>query len=134
MGLEHFLRRWVSHRLTNKLRQERVELSSQLFRVPESQQRVGFRDIVTGDESGFLPHYDHRQIWCRSADEVPTRVTHTIAAPETMLTVFFSINSTILINWLTPGEKIQQRPFCEKHSNRSPRSCTDGALQASEGR
>jgi hypothetical protein len=83
-----FLLRWVSHTLTSELRQKRVELSSQLLRVLESQQRVGFRTIMTDDGSWFLWHYDRRQIWCLSADEVPTRMTHTTAAPRTMLTVF----------------------------------------------
>jgi hypothetical protein len=62
-GLQNFLLRWVPHTLTNELRQKRVELSSQLFRVPESQQRIGFRDVVTGDESWFLQRYDHRETW-----------------------------------------------------------------------
>jgi hypothetical protein len=71
--------------------------------VLESQQRVGFPDIVTGDKSWFLYHDDHRQICCTSADEVPTIVAHIIAAPKTMLNVLLSIEGTILINWLTPG-------------------------------
>jgi hypothetical protein len=37
--------------LASELRHKRVELSSQLPQVLESQQRVGFRVIVTGDES-----------------------------------------------------------------------------------
>jgi hypothetical protein len=40
--------------LTSELQQKPVELSSQLLRVLESQQRVRFHDIVTGDESWFL--------------------------------------------------------------------------------
>jgi hypothetical protein len=59
-GLKIFLLRWVPHTSTSELWQTRVELSSQLLLVLESQQRVGFRDIVTGDESYFLQHYDHR--------------------------------------------------------------------------
>jgi hypothetical protein len=53
IGLKKFLLRWVPHTLTSQLRQKRVELSSQLLQVLESQQRVSFRDIVTGDESCF---------------------------------------------------------------------------------
>jgi hypothetical protein len=48
----------------------------------ESQQRVGFCDIVTGDKSWFLQYYGHRQILCISADDVPTRVAHTITAQK----------------------------------------------------
>jgi hypothetical protein len=81
--------------------------------VFESQQRVGLSDIVTGDESCFLQHYAHWQIWCILADEVPTRVTNTITAPQTMLTVFLSIDGGILINRLTPREKLNSGHFCK---------------------
>jgi DNA-binding transcriptional MerR regulator len=60
IGFKNFLVRWVPHTLASELRQKRVELSSQLVRVLENHQRVGFCDIVTGDESWFLRHYDHR--------------------------------------------------------------------------
>jgi hypothetical protein len=59
-GFKSYLLRWIRHMLTAELRHKRVELSKQLLSVLESQQRVGFRDIVTGDESWFLQHYDHR--------------------------------------------------------------------------
>jgi hypothetical protein len=85
-----------------------------LLRVLESQQRVGFRDIVTNDESWFLQHYDHRQIWCIWADDVPTGVTHTIDAQKTMVTVLLSIDGAILINWLTPWGIFNSGYFCEK--------------------
>jgi hypothetical protein len=61
IGLQNFSVRWVPYTLTSDLRQKQVELSIQLFRVLESQPRVGFRDIVTGDESWFFQDYDHRE-------------------------------------------------------------------------
>jgi hypothetical protein len=51
IGLKIGLLRWVPHTLTNELRQKRVERSSQLLHMLESQQRVRFRHIATGDES-----------------------------------------------------------------------------------
>jgi hypothetical protein len=51
IGLKIFLLRWVPDALTSELPQKRVDLSNQLLRVLESQQRVGFHNIVTGDES-----------------------------------------------------------------------------------
>jgi hypothetical protein len=78
ISLKIFLLCWVPHALTSGLRQKRIELSNQLLLVLESQQRVGFNDIVAGHESWFFQYYHHQQIWCISADEVPTRVTQTI--------------------------------------------------------
>jgi hypothetical protein len=114
IGLKNLLLRWVSHMSTSKLRQKRIELSSQLPRMLESQQTVGFRHVVTGDESWVLQHYNHRQIWCTSADEVPARVTLTTSAQKTMLTVLLSIDGAILINWLTAREKFNSGYFYEK--------------------
>jgi hypothetical protein len=98
IGFKNYLLRWVPHMLTMELRQKRVQLSTELLEVLENQQRISFRDIVTGDESWFLQHYDHCQIWCVSADEMPTRVTHTIAAPKSMFTVFLSVRGVVFTN------------------------------------
>jgi hypothetical protein len=122
------------HTLTSELRQTRVGLSNQLLRVLESQQRVGSCDIVIDEESWFLQHYDHRQILCISADDISTRVAQTATAQKIILTVFLSIDGAILINWLTPKEKFHSGGFCEKHSSRLPRSCTEGALHGPQGR
>jgi hypothetical protein len=90
---------------------ERNESNSRTF---ESQQRVSFRDIMTGGESRFLQQYDHQQNWCVSADEVSTKVTHTRTAQKTMLLVFLSIHGAIFISRLPPGEKINSGYFCEQ--------------------
>jgi hypothetical protein len=52
-------------------------------------QRVGFCDIVTGDESWFLQHDKNRQVWCLPRDEVPKRVGYTSATLKMNLTVLF---------------------------------------------
>jgi hypothetical protein len=79
-------------------RRTRVELAGQLLRVLERWQRVGFPDIVIGDESWFLQYYNHRQIWLRSADEVPIRVARPTSAPKTMFIVFLNIYGVIFID------------------------------------
>jgi hypothetical protein len=71
IGFKNYFLRWVPHMLTEKLRQKRVELSRQLLELLKSQRGVSFRGIVTGDESGFLQHYEHERICCSSVDEVP---------------------------------------------------------------
>ena len=112
IGFKNYFLRWVPHMLTEELRQKRVELAQQLLELLERQRRVKFRDIVTGDESWFLQHYDHERIWSVSADEVPTRVRPTISVRKTMLTVFLSVRGAILINWLPADEKFNSGYFC----------------------
>jgi chemotaxis methyl-accepting protein methylase len=98
----------VPRTLTSELRQKRAELTGQLLRVLEQKQRVGFYEIVTGDESWFLRHSNHWERLCLSADEVRTSVRRTRAALKTMFTVFSSIQRAIFIDWLPPG-KVQQQ-------------------------
>jgi hypothetical protein len=71
MRFNNYLLRWIPHVLTEELWKKRVDLSKELLQLLESQQRFGFRDIVTGDESWFLQNYERRRIWCLPGDEVP---------------------------------------------------------------
>jgi 4-diphosphocytidyl-2C-methyl-D-erythritol kinase len=87
IGLKIFLTSLGSPTLTSELREKRLEFSNQLLQVLESQQRVGFHNIMTGTGSWFLQHCINRQKACISADEIPTRVTHSIAATKIMLTM-----------------------------------------------
>jgi hypothetical protein len=96
---------------TVELREKLVQLSTQLLPLLESQQRIDFRDAVTGDESWILPHYDHRQTWCVSADEVPTRVSHTIAAPDSMQRVYETWIERLNQVMGTDGDHVQSQFF-----------------------
>jgi hypothetical protein len=60
LGLKHFLLRWVPYTLTSELSQRRVELAGLLLCVYAQSERVGFHDVVIGDESWFLQRYNHR--------------------------------------------------------------------------
>jgi hypothetical protein len=82
------------------------------LRLLEGQQRFGFRDIVTGDEFWFLQNYEHRQIWCLPGDEVPKRVSRTIATPKKMLTVFLGVDGVVFTGWLPDGERFNSDYFC----------------------
>jgi hypothetical protein len=79
-----------------------------------TKQRVVFRDILTGDESWLLQHYNPRQIWCLSADEVQTKAAHAIAATKVMLVLFRTIHGAIFIDWPPLGEKFNRGYFCAK--------------------
>jgi hypothetical protein len=83
--LTFFLLRWVPRIVVDELHQNGVELVGRSLRVFQGQRKVGFRDIMTGDESWFLQHYNHSQTSCLSADEILTRATQTIADEKTML-------------------------------------------------
>jgi hypothetical protein len=104
IGFKNDLLRWIPHVLTDDPRQRRVDLSRELLQLLRSQQRVGLHDMVTEDESWFLQHYKHRQIWCLPGDEVPKRVIQTIDTPKTMLKVFLGAEGAVFTDWLLTGE------------------------------
>jgi hypothetical protein len=89
---------------------------------------VGFRDSVTGDESWFLQHYNHRQSWCLSADAVAIRVARTTAAQKITHMVFLSIHGAIFIVWVPPGEKFNSGHFCKKILEPLFQVCRAGAV------
>jgi hypothetical protein len=112
MGFKKDWLRWIPHVLTEELGKKRVDLSKELLQLLESQHRFGFRDTVTGDKSWFLQNYEPWQIWCLSGDEVPKRVSRTIATPKKMLTVFLGLDGVVFTDWLPDGERFNSDYFC----------------------
>jgi hypothetical protein len=64
----HF--KWVPYMLTDELRQKRIERARTLLNVLEAQQGIGFRDIITGDESRIYLNVIPNSIWT-GAEEIP---------------------------------------------------------------
>jgi hypothetical protein len=57
----HF--KWVPYMLTEELRQKRVDGARTLLNALEAQQRIEFRDSVTGDEGWIYLHMSPNSIW-----------------------------------------------------------------------
>jgi hypothetical protein len=51
LGLQCHHFKWVSYMLTEELRRKRVDGAKALLKVLEGQSHIGFRDVITGDES-----------------------------------------------------------------------------------
>jgi hypothetical protein len=131
---KNYLLRWVPHLLTDELRLKQVKLARQLLELLEDQRIVGFSDIVTGDESWFLQHYDHERMWCVSADEDPTRVCPRIAASKTILTVFLSGRGAIFINWILLETTSTATTSANMYWGRSLGFCTTGEIHILQDR
>jgi hypothetical protein len=69
------------------------------------------RASATGDESWFLQYQEYRQIWRLPGDEVPKRVSQTIATPKTVLTVFFGAEGVVFTDWFPTGERFNSGHF-----------------------
>jgi hypothetical protein len=73
------------------------EFSGPLFELRQSEERVGFHDIVINDEFLFLQLYRHGSAWFIFVDKAPTKVRHAISVRKTMLAMLLSIRRAILI-------------------------------------
>jgi hypothetical protein len=85
----HF--KWVPYMLTEELRQKRVNGVRALLDTLEVQQRIGFHDIITGDESWFYLDVAPNSIWIGTEEAAPTRPRKTITSTKAMLAVFWGI-------------------------------------------
>jgi hypothetical protein len=100
--------------------------------VLEAQQRIGFRDIITGDESWIYLDMTSNSIWIEAEEILPTRPRTTIASTKVMLTVFWGIRGVRPINWLPHGasfngayfdENILQPMASELHAGEEKKHC-----------
>jgi hypothetical protein len=92
----HF--KWVPYMLTEELRQKRVDGARTLLDALEAQQRIGFRDVIAGDESWIYLHISVNSIWIGAEETSLTRPRTTIAWTKAMLPVFWGIHGVTLVN------------------------------------
>jgi histone-lysine N-methyltransferase SETMAR len=129
--------------LTHELRQKRIEGARTLLNVLEGQQRIGFRDIITGDESWIYLNMTPNSIWIRAKEIPPIRPRTTIASTKAMLTVFWGIRGLRLINWLPHrasfngayfDENILQPMASECHAGEEKKHCPWSLLHLDNAR
>jgi hypothetical protein len=89
--------------VTEELHQKRVDGARTLLGALEVRQRIGFRKIVTDNESWIYLHMSSNSIWIRVEETAPTRSRTTIASIKAMLTVFWGIRGVTHGVWLPQG-------------------------------
>jgi hypothetical protein len=63
LQVKKFNLRWVPHSLHERQKAERVSLSKDFLRILKENQKTGFANVVTGDESWFYFEYPHQSVW-----------------------------------------------------------------------
>jgi hypothetical protein len=111
LGLQNFQLRWIPHELTELLRDERVEFCQRMLPVLERRGKDNFHYLVTGDESWFFLEYQHSHQWCRTKDEVATRVSQKNSDGKYMLTVFWGPDGFQVINLMPSGRTFNTEYF-----------------------
>jgi hypothetical protein len=107
----HF--KWVPYILTEELRQNRIDGARTLLDALEAQQRIGFRDIATGDESWIHLHISPNSFWIGAEETASTRPRTTIALTNAMPPVLWAIRGVELLNCLPHGVSFNGAYFDE---------------------
>jgi hypothetical protein len=117
----------VPYMLTKELGRKRVDGARTLLDALEAEQRIEFRDIVTGDESWIYLQMSPNSIWIGAEEIAPTRPRTTIASTKTMLAVFWGIRGVRPVNWLPLDAS-----FNKAHSNQHILQVMASELHAGE--
>jgi hypothetical protein len=91
LGMIKVNMKWVPHVLSDENKAKRVQLSKEMLKVLKSSEKIGFTDILTGDESWVYYSSPFTSMWMYSEmerEEIPKR---TIDKKKIMITVFWGV-------------------------------------------
>jgi histone-lysine N-methyltransferase SETMAR len=113
LGLQFFSARWVPHRLTDEQKHMRVEISQEILDMIN---RLGPRQrdyLITGDESWMYWDNNIRGMWAEDRADVPMNAKRTVSSKKTMVSVYFSRQGIISIEFLPRKQKYNSLFFTE---------------------
>jgi histone-lysine N-methyltransferase SETMAR len=113
LGLKLRHMRWIPHTLTDEQKDKRAELAESMLEFLQMHRTNGFRFLFTGDKSWLFYHYDQKQMWCASWEDVEDIERPSHHQKKTMVTVFFSGAGNFTINLLPQGQKMNANYFAE---------------------
>lgn len=103
----------IPHELTDELRMKRIKVSKQMLTVLQAQKKLGYRDVITGDETWVFLKKQKNSLWLPSDQSRPTKVTLSSFSEKQMLTIFWSVNGILLKYWLPPEMNFNAQTFFE---------------------
>jgi hypothetical protein len=97
----------------------RVTYSSLLLEVLEDPQRIGFKRIITADESSFFVYDVHDSVWGESRHELPDGGTQKSDTEKCRISIIWSVNGIhSLIGVPTGSTNNRECPLT--HSEKAP--------------
>lgn len=108
----HFYKtKWIPHQINSHQKMKRVHIAQSMLSILSEDEKHGFKNIYTGDESWFLFEYSQSSQWVLSKDELLTRTRKTNMQQKVMITIFFNGSGPILIDYLPKGMKFNGEYF-----------------------
>lgn len=103
--------RWIPYKLTEAIRQKRVETSKELLKVLKKNKKTGFIFFSTGDECWFSYEYYPETQWIKNGDLPPERVNRSLFTKKIMITIFWSANGIHVIDVLDEDKRMNSEYF-----------------------
>jgi hypothetical protein len=88
LGMRKFMRRWISHDLSEANRRKRVLKTNLLLEELRADEGNEFANAMTGDESWFFLSYESDSMFTHTWNEVIPRAPQKICSEKAMLTIF----------------------------------------------
>jgi hypothetical protein len=102
--------RWVTHELTDKLQEIRIDKCCELLSMLAGLEKGNFPNLVKGDESWFTLQFRHSAKSAVYRDDIPQKVRQLIDTSKYMFTVIWAIGGFYVVNLM-----ISQRAFNYQH-------------------
>ena len=78
-------------------------MSLELFSILTKSKHYGYRNIITGDQSWFIYNYAPNGAWVLESDDPPIYEKSHILIEKMMITVFWGVYGTYIIDDLPEG-------------------------------
>lgn len=101
----------ISHMFNDELQSKIILKSQKLLKILELRNKIGFRDLITGDEKPNFLEYQPNSKWVSKFDPVPTKSKKTIQTLKQILTVFGK-NRFAIIDWISFNQTMNSEYFC----------------------
>jgi hypothetical protein len=110
-GFRKHAQRWVPHLFDDAQKNHRRASAIELLELLPSREVYDFDGIATGDGSWFHCHYESREKFAASRENV-TPFVRTQPAVQKVLTIVFFLSTTLIVSEALPtGRKFNQNDF-----------------------
>jgi hypothetical protein len=117
MGCCHRKCRLVPHAVWPQQKDDRVTKSRELLAALQAAKTLGWRFLLTGDESSFFYVDDHQKLWLPPDSEAPEVNRCLISRPKVMITLFWNTSGLHVSNFLA-GESLKAEYFVRNNMHR----------------
>ena len=138
LGLRKICARWVPHLLTDKQKQSRIRLASQVTEKYDKCDPCRLEEIVTGNETWtyhFQPDSKAKnKVWVSSEGDIPVIARHCKTSNRMLYAIFFDSKGPVLQIPVPKGSSVPGKFYRESvltqlvdfSQKRRPRTCVHG--------